>query len=430
MADITSPIDNFSVEETIDMGVGDTTLVNDLLAPETSTADVDDIEKIEKKPEEKDVADDKKKSIDDDKKTIEDDNVQDDEKKEKQNLIGDFLTDVAEEDETKDNVDDIKKDEDDVKGEGDDNTDDVKKPEDETSSRFEALSNDLFKLGVFTKNEGEEDDDISITNPEEFLERFENEKKKGAMSIVDNFIGQFGEDYQSAFDAIYVKGVDPKEYFGIYNNVVDFAGLDLTVEANQKRVLRQALTDQGFESEDIDTEIERLTNYGDLEVVAGKHHKVLVKKDALKLKQKESEAEAALQQKTAIKSQYVQNVQSILQEKVKAKEFDGIPINGKTANELQDFLLVDKWKTAGGETLTDFDRTILELKKPENHATKVKVAMLLKMLEKDPTLSTIQRTAISKKSGQLFSEVARQTTKTKTEKRDSNKKKIGTWLNL
>jgi hypothetical protein len=107
-------------------------------------------------------------------------------------------------------------------------------------------------------------------------------------------------------------------------------------------------------------------------------------------------------------------VQTILQDKVKAKEFDGIPINPKLATELQDFLLVDKWKTPSGETLTDFDRAILDLKRPENHAQKVKIGLLLKMLEKDPTLSTIQRTGVTKKSNELFGEVARQVTKAKT----------------
>jgi len=180
------------------------------------------------------------------------------------------------------------------------------------------------------------------------------------------------------------------------------------------RVIKQALADQGFETEDIDTEVERLKNYGDLESVATKHHKVLVKKEAQKLAQMEQKAEQELQQKQAIKNQYIQNVQGVLQDKLKSKEFDGIPINPKLANELQDFLLVDKYKTASGETLTDFDKTILELKRPENHATKVKVALLLKILEKDPTLSTIQRTGVSKKSNELFGEVARQVTKTKT----------------
>jgi hypothetical protein len=125
----------------------------------------------------------------------------------------------------------------------------------------------------------------------------------------------------------------------------------------------------------------------------------------------EQQAEQQLQQKAMVRNQYIQNVQSVLQDKLKTKEFDGIPLNPKLASELQDFLLVDKYKTPSGETLTDFDKTILELKRPENHAAKVKLGLLLKILEKDPTLSTIQRTGVTKKSTQLFEEVARQTSK-------------------
>ena len=190
--------------------------------------------------------------------------------------------------------------------------------------------------------------------------------------------------------------------------------MDLSDEANQVRIMKQALSDQGFDQEDVETEVERLKNYGDLESVATKHHKVLVKKEAAKLQQIEAKSEAELQQKAQIRNQYINNVQTILQEKVKSKEFDGIPINPKLAGELQDFLLVDKWKTPTGETLTDFDRAILDMKRPENHAMKVKLGLLMKMLEKDPTLSTIQRTGVTKKSNQLFGEVARQVTKSKT----------------
>jgi hypothetical protein len=229
--------------------------------------------------------------------------------------------------------------------------------------------------------------------------------------VVNNFIGQFGEDYQQAFDAIFVKGVDPKEYFGTYGNIQSFAEMDLSQEANQVNVLKQALTDQGFDPEDVTTEIERLKNYGDLETVAAKHHKVLIKKEAAKLQQLEQQRSSELQQQQAVKQQYYQNVQNVLQDKLKAKEFDGIPLNPKLASELQDFLITDKYKTNSGETLTDFDKTILELKRPENHEKKVKLGLLLKILEKDPTLSTIQKSGLTKKSNELFGEVARQASK-------------------
>jgi hypothetical protein len=192
--------------------------------------------------------------------------------------------------------------------------------------------------------------------------------------------------------------------------------------------MKQTLTDQGFDAEDVETEIERLKNYGDLESVATKHHKVLVKKEAVKLQQMEQQAEQELRQKQTIKNQYISNVQTILQEKVKSKEFDGIPLNPKLASELQDFLLVDKWKTPSGETLTDFDRAILDLKRPENHAMKVKLGLLLKVLEKDPTLSTIQKTGVSKKTNELFGEVARQVSKTSTRTSTTSGAKPNSWF--
>jgi hypothetical protein len=372
---------NFGIENTY---MGSAELLNDLLAPETATGNPDDIEKIVKETPPPVITPDEKQRG---KEIVP---KKEGEEPTDQDILKNFLGDSTENDNNEPTPSPIPT---------------IEEPEKEVS-QFTALSKDLYKLGVFTKEEG--DEDVEISTPEEFLEKFNAEKKKGAIEVVNNFISQFGEDYQNAFEAIYVKGVNPKEYFNTYNTITDFASLDLTNEDNQIRVIRQALTDQGLDPQDINDEIDQVKNYGDLESKATKYHKVLVKKEALKLQQMEQKAEYELQQKANIKNQYVQNVQQVIQEKLKLKEFDGIPINSNLANELQDFLLVDKYKTATGETLTDFDKTVLELKRPENHAMKVKVALLLKILEKDPTLSTIQKSGITKKSDQLFGEIARQ----------------------
>ena len=401
MADTTDNISmgNFSIQDTMEMGMGNQELLNDLFEPETASSNPEDVTAIikEANPPAAPVAPDKPKG-----KTITplEDDADDNEKNQASiaNFLGD--NDDDEEEETK-NVSTKATPKAETNEDDDDSSNDT---------QFTALANDLFKLGVFNEDE----DDEPITTPEQFLQKFEAEKKRGASEIVQNFIGQFGEDYQNAFDAIFVKGADPKEYFSTYNNVVGFAEMDLSQENNQIAIMKQALADQGFDPEDIDTEVERLQNYGDLESVAAKHHKVLVKKEAQKLNQLEAQAERELQQKQAIKNQYINNVQGILEDRLKTKEFDGIPLNPKLVNELQDFLLVDKWKTPSGETLSDFDRTILDLKRPENHAMKVKVGLLLKILEKDPTLSTIQKSGVSKKTDQLFGEVARQVTKAKS----------------
>jgi hypothetical protein len=389
---------NFSIQDTMEMGAGNQELLEGLFSPETASSNPDDVTPIIS--EVKDQEPKAPPAVPKGKEITPTEEGDSDEKK-AQSAISNFLGDNTDEEGDEEEI---------VKpaATATETDDDSEEP----STQFSALSNDLFKLGVFTKEDDE--DEAPITTPEEFLERFNAEKKKGASEIVENFIGQFGEDYQNAFDAIFVKGVDPKEYFGTYNQVVNFAEMDLSQEANQIAIMRQALTDQGFDSEDVGTEIERLQNYGDLESVATKHHKVLVKKEAGKLQSMQQKAEQEQIQKQHIKQQYVKNVQDVLQDKLKAKEFDGIPLNPKLVNELQDFLLVDKWKTPSGETLSDFDRTILDLKRPENHSTKVKVALLLKILEKDPTLSTIQKTGVSKQTNQLFSEVARQKTTSKT----------------
>jgi hypothetical protein len=413
----TPQLGNFSIQDTMDMGMGSQELLDGLFAPETATGSPDDIHDIKDEPA---PAPTPKKTTSKQHAIPDPVDSTEDKKDEPIKGIEDFLygkeDEEAEEDDEEAPAAPVKKTTQPADNQEDSNDEDEETP----TSQFSALSNDLFKLGVFSKDEDEEED-TAIDTPEAFLERFQAEKKKGAIEIVDNFIGQFGEDYQKAFDAIFVKGVDPKDYFGTFNQIQSFAEMDLTQENNQISVLKQALSDQGFEKEDIDTEVERIKNYGDLESVATKHHKVLIKKEAAKLQQIEQQRETQLQQQQAIKQQYYQNVNSVLQEKIKAKEFDGIPINPKLAGELQDFLVTDKYKTNSGETLTDFDRTILELKRPENHATKVKLALIMKIMEKDPTLSTIQKTGITKKSNELFGEVARQAQKSSVKSKPSTK---------
>ena len=321
------------------------------------------------------------------------------------------------------NLDDVKDDDapaDDAPPKGDDK----KKEGDDQFNAFSAFSKELYNLGAFTAEEGEEP--VIPSTPEEFLETFQEQIDKKAETAVDNFISRFGEDYQEAFDAIFVKGVNPREYYQTYNNIQSFSEMDMTQEENQISVVRQTLKDLDYEEEDIKTEIERLKNYGDLEEVSKKHHKVLIKKESQKLQQLAEKQAAAKEAQLSIKKQFASNVAGTLQDKLKTKEFDGIPLNPKLASEVQDMLLTEKWKNSAGETLTDFDVEILNLKRPENHATKVKLALLLKILKEDPTLSTIKKSAVTKQTNKLFDEVVRNQPRTGTSSPKSNSH----WTNL
>lgn len=394
---------SFGVEDTVELGSGNAQLLNDLFN-EDVPASTDELEKIENEPPAKKeetsatpppaspktkvVKKEEGKDDDDDdlEKTVTELSGQD--------LIDSFLSDEDEEEEEENEDPLINKKEEEEEG---DNKKDT--------SIFASFAKDLFNIGAFTKDEGEEE--VEISTPEQFIERFNLEKKKGADQMIDEFISNFGEDYKSAFEAIFVKGVNPKQYFSSYNEIVDYASLDMTKEENQIKVIKRALSDQGFDPEDIDSEIEEIKNYGDLETKSAKYHKAIVKRDVEKLKQIENDSQRIQTEKLQMKQQYIQSVQSTIQEKLKAKEFDGIPLSGGMAKELTEFLLADKYKTKNGELLTDFDVAIMQLKKPENHLMKVKVGLLLKTLEKDPTLSSIQKSGITKKTNELFSEVNR-----------------------
>lgn len=399
---------NFSIVDSMEMGAGNQALLNDLLSPETVTTKTEDVTKITP-PEKKKV-----EKAPEAKKDKEEAPKEEEEKKEI-DILSALEEEEEEEEEGKEKLP--------KKETPKEKEEDAEEPV--SDNKFSALSKDLFKLGVFSKDEGEED--LEISSPEEFLDRFNYEKKKGAIEVVDNFIGQFGEDYQEAFDAIFVKGVSPREYFGTYNKIEDFSSLDLKDESNQIAVVRQALADQGLDAEKIAAKIEKIKSYGDLEDEATTYHQILIKKEAAKLEQLKKDNENKLQQFAAVKQQYIKNVNTILQDKLKNKEFDGIPLNPKLANELQDFLIADKYKTPSGETLTEFDKSILELKRPENHEKKVKIALLLKLIEKDPTLSTIQKAGVTKKTDALFGELARQTGKSSS-KTEKEKEKPSSWF--
>lgn len=281
---------------------------------------------------------------------------------------------------------------------------------------WSSLSKDLTKLGVFTADEDEEGNEVPFvaTSPEEFKEKFVTEIKLQAQNAIDNFLSRYGEDYRAAFDAIYLKGVKPEEYFSKSQEITNFKELDLEEESNQEKVIRKALQDQGLESEDIDKEIARLKNYGDLEPVSKRFHKSIVKKEETNLAKIAEQKQAEIKRQQEIDEQYENNVYNVIREKWQAKDFDGIPVNKQFAEKTMDYLTSKKYKLPTGELLTEFDKEILELKRPENHTTKVKLAMLMQLVKSDPTLSTIKKRAVTNETNEVFQEVVRHKTKKNT----------------
>lgn len=250
----------------------------------------------------------------------------------------------------------------------------------DSKTTMAALAEELQGLGIFAKEQGEDGKELGIDPslaPEEFLKMFHKNQTKGINDAIEGFLVQFGDDYREMFDAVFVNGVDPKAYLQTFNKLTDIASMDMTKEADQEKVYKEYFRRQGFPEDKIESKVAKAKVNGDLEEDSTEFHKHLVEQDAKELETMKIEKERKNQEDKRTKQLFLQNVNKILGEKLKDKDFDGIPVTDQIALSARNFLTQEKYKLPTGETLTEFDKFILELKRPENTQTKIKLGLLL-----------------------------------------------------
>lgn len=293
-------------------------------------------------------------------------------------------------------------------------------------NQFKVLAEEFFNIGILKKQEDENGNIVEPElpeTPEEFKELWETQAQDRAASYLESYLSKFGEDRRELFDAIFEKGVDPKEYIPIYNKVQDWSNTNIEDETNQEKVVREYYKRLEWEDADINDQIENLKDTVKLEGFAKKFLNKIVEEDKQELRNQEQENERKILAEKRVDVEQKQNFTKILQEAVKTKELEGFPVTEKIAQETFDFIYNKKWKTQNGEQLTDLDKFILESKNPQNHKTRVLLGLLAK---NNFDLSKIKKVAVSKESNELFSKL---TTKNKTVSKsgsDSNK----AWLDL
>ncbi len=274
-----------------------------------------------------------------------------------------------------------------------------KEEETEEINTFEVLSKNLFDLGIFNKTEDEEED-VKISTPEEFRDRFLKEVNVQANSQIYNFISdKHGEEGLEMFESVFMKGVPPEEYLNRYTKIESLKDLDLTQESVQEQVYRVYYKKLGWDGDKIDKKISKLKDYGELEEEAIIVHEKLIEQEQKEFAGLEAKKVQEEQVKLQEKQRYANTINQIISEKLKTKDFDGIPLTEKVAKEAYENLVVEKYKLQSGEKLTEFDKAILELRKPENYEKKVKLWLLL---QNDLDLTKIKTKAISDKSEKLF----------------------------
>lgn len=286
---------------------------------------------------------------------------------------------------------------------------------------YTTIAKELISYGIFSPEEDEEGNalDPQIDSPEEFLERFQVESRRQAADVIDKFLDKYGPEYKDMFENVFVRGVPPTEYLSRFAKIEGIKEMDIKDEANQERVVRELYRSEGRSAEYIEKRITQLKNYSDLADEATEAQRILIEREQKANEESAKTKQAELVSKQRMRSEYVNNIARILQDKAKSKEFDGIPVNEKFAREVFGYITQERYQTPDRQLLTEFDKDILDLNRPENHALKVKMAMLMQIAKTDPQLTKIAKKAVSKESNTLFQGLEKKALKTKSATKDN-----------
>lgn len=304
--------------------------------------------------------------------------------------------------------------------------------EEEEQNIFSSISKELVTHGIFTPDEDEEGNpvELEISTPEEFLERFQLEARRQAADVIERFLEKYGDDYKDMFENVFVKGINPIDYLNRYSKIEGISNIDLTSEENQERVVRELYRSEGRSAEYIDKKIQQHKNYGDLAEEAEEAKKVLVHKEQVSIDQAAQQKQAEIARKNQIRSEYMNSMNKIISEKMRTKDFDGIPVDKRFAEQTYEYITRIKWQTPDKQELTDFDKDVLDLSRPENHELKVKIAMLMQMAKEDPKLTKLAKRAVTKESNELFKGLKKQAMKSSGSKAKEEKEEstAGSWF--
>ncbi len=298
--------------------------------------------------------------------------------------------------------------------------------EGDDESEYAAISKELYKLGIFqaeVTDDGQEIQTIA-SSPEEFKELFESQSNQKAMDWLENFLTKFGEDRKAFWEAVFIHGVDPNKYFSISSKVEKLEGLDLTQESNAERVVREFLKRNNIPEASIDAQVKRLKDINELQNQAETYHPILLEQDKNALTQEAENAKKREANKAAQAKFYQNSIAKVLTEKMKEKQFDGIVVTEKVAQETFAFLNQPAYKLSNGDTLTEYDYFIRSLDKPENHALKVKLALLA---QSNLDLTKVKVRAVTDETNTLFQNLKGKSIKQNSPKGMATTEPQGKW---
>lgn len=264
-------------------------------------------------------------------------------------------------------------------------------------NQFENISKGLVKLGIFS-----EDGDLPKTG-EEFAARFEQEKQEGASAWINNFLSsEHGEEGINLFKAIFVDKVDPREYFSVHNENLQLKDLDMDNDLNQKKVYREFYKRLNWDETKIEAKLQKSIDYGDLESDSKEFYDKLLEDNEKKLVELQETKKASQEKQLQEDADYKNSITKLLEDKLKTREFNGIPLNPETVKKVVDFMTTKKYQTPDKQKLTEYDKFILESRKPENLNSRILHALLAL---NNFNFDSIKKRAVTSETDEVFAEL-------------------------
>lgn len=292
-----------------------------------------------------------------------------------------------------DDEDNVESDADDGDGSHDADSGNSSDDQDDSSTYFKAVAEGLNKLGKFGGDELPEKFDTKSFL--EFYDKFT--ENKISAGIEDKISDKWGDEGIKIFNDIFVNGVDPREYFGKYNEILDLKSLDLEKEVNQKLVISAYLEALGQDEEEILDQIEVLEDKGKLAERSEKYREKLIEDQNRELSRIATDKENQVIE--ARKAQLVRMtaIKEVASKALEAKEINGIPLNVNDSKELVPYATELNWKLANGTLITDADKAILEIKRDPS-----KWLALCKLLKEDLNITPIKTKGAEEKADEVF----------------------------
>lgn len=289
-------------------------------------------------------------------------------------------------------------------------------PEEDDSNEYGEYANVLSQLGVLNLQEGE-----VIDSEEALREKILTSTHERANQMVSDYMGRFGEEQRDAaleaFDAIFNKGIHPRDWFTADAQEADLESADLDDVETQKSIFRDYMRMIGHKDDYIERKLDKHLAMEDLDEEIPVMHEKLLEVNRNRKQQLIQEHEYKMQQQAAYQQQYTQTINDRIAQAAKEGSFMGLPIGDKKAEKVRDYLTVPRYRLPDGTPITEYDRFILEMKNPESWDKRIQLAILA---IDDFKTSAIEKKAVTKETNSLFAGLKKKNQKSASRKQEED----------